>query len=186
MSHLCKAPAAPLGYIRGMRFSASVILLGLASLVLPDAAAAVRSCDGAGPLPSVAAARATIAQAAWIGGVWIGTAPGLSVEEHWTPAAGGAMLGIGRTLRGAQMSGFEFLCIAEREGSLVYAAMPNGRAPATLFMLTRITDDSATFENPSHDFPKLIRYSRLADGSLQTTISAGADDRGESFLLKRR
>lgn len=96
------------------------------------------------------------------------------------------MLGIGRTLRGAQMSGFEFLCIAEREGSLVYAAMPNGRAPATLFMLTRITDDSATFENPSHDFPKLIRYSRLADGSLRTTISAGADDRGESFLLKRR
>jgi hypothetical protein len=96
------------------------------------------------------------------------------------------MLGIGRALSGAQMSSFEFLCIVERDGSLAYAAMPNGRMPPTYFMLTGITADSATFENPSHDYPRLIRYSRLPDGSLQTTISAGGDERARSFVLKKQ
>jgi hypothetical protein len=126
------------------------------------------------PLP-VKGIPARIAQAEWIGTTWIGaTANGGSVEERWTPAASGAMLGIGRTVRGATMTGFEFLCIAEREDTLVYFAMPNARMPATPFVLTAATAGSLTFENPSHDFPKLIRYSRLEDGSLETTIAAPA------------
>ncbi|HJR59993.1 MAG TPA: DUF6265 family protein [Vicinamibacterales bacterium] len=138
-------------------------------------------------LPSVKAAPATIAQAAWIAGTWIGSSgTATTVEERWTPPASGAMLAIGRTLSGQQMASFEFLCIVEREGTLAYTAMPNGRSPATYFMLTSITPDSATFENPSHDYPKLVRYSRLPDGSLQTTISAGGEVRARSVFLKRQ
>jgi hypothetical protein len=138
-------------------------------------------------LPKVTAPPATIAQAAWISGTWIGTTgTATTLEERWTPPASGAMLAIGRTLSGPQMSSFEFLCIVEREGSLAYTAMPNGRSPATYFMLTSITPDGATFENPAHDYPKLIRYSRLPDGSLQTTISAGGDVRARSFTLKKQ
>ena len=134
-------------------------------------------------LPQItSSAPATIAQAAWIAGTWIGS----GVEERWTPPASGAMLAIGRTLRGDQMASFEFLCIVERNGSLAYTAMPNGRTPATLFLLTTLTTDSATFENPAHDYPKLIRYTRLPDGSLQTTISAGGNAREQSFVLKRQ
>ena len=96
------------------------------------------------------------------------------------------MIGVGRTLRGAALGSFEFLCIAERDGTLVYIAMPDARTPATFFTLTSITADSATFENPSHDFPKLIRYSKLADGSLQTTISAGGTSKPTSFRLKKQ
>jgi hypothetical protein len=132
---------------------------------------------------------ATIAQAAWIAATWIGTSgttTTTTTEERWTPPASGAMLAIGRTLSGPQMSSFEFLCIVEREGSLAYVAMPNGRSPATYFMLTNITADSATFENPQHDYPRLIRYSKLPDGSLQTTISAGGDVRARSFTLKKQ
>ena len=146
---------------------------------LPAAAPAVS-------LPKVTTAPATIAQAAWIAGTWIGTSGTITTEERWTPAASGAMLALGRTLSGPQMSSFEFLCIVEREGTLAYTAMPNGRSPATYFMLTNITPDSATFENPSHDYPKLIRYTRLPDGSLQTTISAGGDLRARSSTLKKQ
>ena len=138
------------------------------------------------PLPKVTTVPATIAQAAWIGATWIGTSGTSTTEERWTPPASGAMLGMGRTLSGPQMSSFEFLCIVEREGTLAYTAMPNGRSPATYFMLTNITADSATFENPSHDYPRLIRYSKLPDGSLQTTISAGGDVRARSFTLKKQ
>jgi hypothetical protein len=96
------------------------------------------------------------------------------------------MLGIGRTLRNTQLSSFEFLCISERGGSLVYTAMPNGRSPATHFTLTAVSDDSATFENPGHDFPKVIRYGRRPDGSLETTISGEGGQRAQSFVLRRQ
>ena len=35
------------------------------------------------------------------------------------------------------MTAFEFLCIVERNGGLVYTAMPNARMPATDFTLTQ-------------------------------------------------
>jgi hypothetical protein len=142
-------------------------------------------------MPAITAAppsgpAATISQVAWIGGVWTGTAGQATVEERWTPPAGGSMIGVGRTLRNTVMAGFEFLCFTERGGTLVYSAMPNGRSPATHFTLSSITADTATFENPSHDFPQVIRYARRADGSLETTISALGGAKAQSFVLIKK
>jgi hypothetical protein len=82
------------------------------------------------------------------------------------------------------MSAFEFLCIVERDGGLVYQAMPNGRTPATDFHLTKIDADNAIFENPAHDFPKMIRYTKKADGSLEAVVSDGKG-KGQTFVFKR-
>lgn len=149
-----------------------------------------RRSDEAMPAPrpgaNVKKAPATIANVAWIAGTWIGATANGSVEERWTPAASGGMLGLGRTLRNTQMSGFEFLCISERDGSLIYSAMPNARSPATHFALTSVSADSATFENPGHDFPKVIRYTRRPDGSLETMIAGEGGLRPQTFVLKRQ
>ena len=96
------------------------------------------------------------------------------------------MLGVGRTLRNRSMVSFEFLCIAERQGGLVYTAMPNARTPATDFMSTTVSAGSVTFENPTHDFPKLIRYARLADGSLETTVGGDAKQKPQVIVLKKQ
>src|SRR5512134_3412708 len=121
--------------------------------------------------PPVAPAR--IAQVAWIAGDWINVTATGSVEERWSTAAGGGMIATSRTLRGTDvMTEFEFLCISERDGTLVYTAMPNA-GPATDFTLTKIDPDSATFENPTHDYPKLIRYAKRADGGMDATIQGG-------------
>ena len=131
-------------------------------------------------------AAATIADVAWIGGIWIGGTT-TTVEERWTPPAGGSMLAIARTIRANNvMAAFEFLCIVEREGGLVYTAMPNARMPPTDFTLTQFTAESATFENPAHDFPKMIRYTRRADGSLETTIAGQGGERPQSLVLKKQ
>lgn len=144
----------------------------------------------AAPAPasaSAVAAKATIAQVGWISGTWAGTtAGGATVEERWTPAATGSMMAISRTLRDNAMSAFEFLCIVERDGGLVYQAMPNGRSPATDFTLTKLEGETAVFENPTHDFPKMIRYSLLADGSLEATVSGAAGSKPQTFLFKKR
>jgi hypothetical protein len=151
----------------------------------PLPAPATSSAQGAKP------AAATIAQVAWIAGTWIGTsgttAP-ITVEERWTPPASGGMIGIGRTLRsgGTTLASFEFLCIAERQGGLVYLAMPDGRTTPTEFVATTVAADSATFENPSHDYPKLIRYTRKPDGTLETTIGGAAGQRTQSFVLTKQ
>jgi hypothetical protein len=129
-------------------------------------------------------ARATLTQLAWLAGVWSGGDGPLIVEERWTPAAGGAMLAVSRTLKGERLVAFEFLRIVEREGGLVYIAQPNGRPP-TEFTLTAMTADSATFENPLHDFPKMIRYSRRPDGSLEARVSDGGQ-KGESFVFRKQ
>ena len=128
-------------------------------------------------------ARASISQVGWIAGLWTGKDGGMSFEERWTPPAGGAMLAVSRTLKGDRMVAFEFLRIVERDGGLVYVAQPNGRPP-TDFVLTELTADSATFENPAHDFPKMIRYARRGDGTLEARISDGGQ-RAETFVFRR-
>jgi hypothetical protein len=127
-------------------------------------------------------ARGTIAQLAWLAGTWRGGDGSVRFEERWTPPAGGAMLAVSRTLKGDRMVTFEFLRIVERNGALIYIAQPNGRPP-TEFTLTAITADSVTFENPAHDFPKMIRYNKRADGSLEARVSDGGQ-KAETFVFK--
>ena len=130
-----------------------------------------------------APAPGTIAQLAWLAGTWKGGSGALAFEERWTPPSGGAMLAVSRTVEGERMVAFEFLRIVERDGGLVYIAQPNGRPP-TEFTLSAITADAATFENPSHDFPKVIRYARRPDGALEARVSDGAQ-RAETFVFRR-
>lgn len=83
------------------------------------------------------------------------------------------------------MTEFEFLCVYERDGSLVYAAMPNAAAP-TLFVLTSLGDSTAAFENPANAFPKKIQYTLKADGSLDATISGAPPRRPLTFTFKKQ
>jgi Domain of unknown function (DUF6265) len=118
-------------------------------------------------------ASATIGQVGWLAGSWIGGDGANPNEEHWMEPAGGAMLATARTVKGSRMVAFEFLRIVERDGGLVYLAMPGGRSPATEFVATAVEKTGITFENPSHDFPKVIRYALTGDGALEATISDG-------------
>lgn len=138
------------------------------------------------PAPAAAKATASIVQLAWLPGLWISTRGADTIEERWTTPAGGSMLALSRTVRGSLMVEFEFLCIVERDGGLVYTAMPNGRQPPTDFVLTSIEANGATFENPAHDFPKVIRYAKKADGTLEATISGAAGQKAITFLFKKQ
>ena len=135
------------------------------------------------PPPTAPKTPATIAQVAWMSGVWIGAS---GSDERWTTSMSGSMIGVARTARNNAMTAFEFLCIVERGGGLVYQAMPNGRNPATDFMLTRIESNSVTFENPAHDFPKAIKYTLQADGTLEAVVSGDPKQRALTFTFTRQ
>ena len=161
--------------------AATIIALAVVLGPLDEA----RAQRGATPRPGGApAARGTVAQLAWLAGTWSGGDGPVSFEERWTPPAGGAMLAVSRTLKGDRMVAFEFLRIVERDGRLIYIAQPNGRPP-TEFTLTAITADSVTFENPMHDFPKMIRYTKRADGGLEARVSDGGQ-KADTFVFTKR
>ena len=140
-------------------------------------------CSSVSPRAGGQAPRATIADVAWLAGTWANDGKPVLSEERWTPPAGGAMLAVARTVKGERMVAFEYLRIVEREGGLVYIAQPNGRPP-TDFTLTSFSAQSATFENPAHDFPKMIRYTLKPDGVLEAVISDGGK-RAQTFAFKR-
>lgn len=137
--------------------------------------------------PNVTVASATIASISWLAGDWVGVVGGNDVEERWMAPAGGAMIGTSRSTRGnpASMVEFEYLCIAQRHGGLVYTAMPNGGG-ATDFLLTKISADSATFENPDHDFPRAITYTKRADGGVDATISGAPGQRALTYSFRKK
>lgn len=97
----------------------------------------------------------------WMAGSWTGERNGTVMEEHWTTAGGGVMLGMHRDVRSGRAS-FEFLRIEKTSDSLVYQAMPGGR-PATPFPLKSATESRVVFENLEHDYPQRIIYWRDGD-----------------------
>jgi hypothetical protein len=114
-----------------------------------------------GPIHAQSTAR--IEDAAWLSGCWSFAGKDRFTEEHWLPPAGGAMLGLSRTIRGGKMVEFEFLALREIDGKLSYVAIPS-RQKETVFPLARHSPTELVFENPNHDFPQRVIYRRLPDG----------------------
>ena len=138
-------------------------------------------------LPSqdrAAPARATIADLGWLAGDWAGTQGRATIEERWTPAAGGAMLAVSRTIKDDRLAAFEYLRIVERDGGLVYIAQPGGRPP-TEFVLTELGKTRAVFENPRHDSPQRIVYELSAEGHLTASTGYAKGGPPQRFEFKR-
>jgi Domain of unknown function (DUF6265) len=119
-----------------------------------------------------------LASLKWLAGSWQLQKPGKVIDEHWTTPAGGMMMGMSRTVAGEKTLSFEFVRIEQRGESLVYVAQPEGR-PATEFTLESATENEVLFANLQHDFPKKIRYTRNADGSVTARIE---DATGKKFV----
>lgn len=127
----------------------------------------------------------TIADVSWIAGDWQTPAGGRrQIEEHWTAAAGGSMMGVSRTIAGDKTVEFEYLRIEQRADGVYYVAHPKARCPGTDFKLTRASATEAVFENPQHDFPKRIIYRKTEDG-LTASIDGGEGSKAMSFPFKR-
>ena len=98
----------------------------------------------------------------WLAGHWCSSDQGRQVDEVWLPEAGGTLLGMSRTLRGAKVESFEYTRIVSEAGVAQFHVQPNG-APATVFAQAARGDGWIRFENSAHDFPNRIEYRRDGD-----------------------
>jgi len=128
----------------------------------------------------LAAEEDPLAALAWISGIWEGESGNIRMEETWTRPAGGLILGVHRDLFPGGRSFFEYLRIERRGDEIFYIAAPRGEN-ATEFRLTELQDNGAVFENPEHDFPQKIAYTRDGD-TLRATIEGLANGERRSSV----
>jgi hypothetical protein len=127
---------------------------------------------GTGPEPS----SPTLADLAFMAGCWRGASgDGTTIEEYYTPPAANLILGVSRYVKGPRVTSYEFATIALEGGEIVLTPRPSGQQPVP-FRLTSLDSTGAVWENPAHDFPRLIAYRRGPADSLVARIEGPGRD----------
>jgi hypothetical protein len=153
------------------------------SILLAAAFAALGSeAFGQNPAPP-----AGIPDAAFLAGSWELVNGATRVEESWTCPGPDSMYATGRTLANGKTTFFEFLRIEARKDGVFYVAQPKGRPP-TDFKLTRHEAGVLVFENPEHDFPKRITYTKSGSDGLVARVEGDASsaEKAEEFRYTRK
>ena len=104
------------------------------------------------------------------------------VEEQWSRPCAGMMLGVGRVVDQGKTVFFEYLRIERRPLGVFYVAQPEGGA-ATEWKLVEQRANYAMFENPLHDFPRVVLYERK--GAHLVTIVTGIENGNERRVEHR-
>ncbi len=126
------------------------------------------------------AATAAAAEFDWLAGHWCGGGAERTIDEVWLPEAGGALLGMSRTVRGGGTESFEFMRLVPAGKDAGFHVQPNGVAP-TVFAIAGRGEGWVVFENPAHDFPNRIEYRR--DGAGLRASIAGPGEGGKTLEI---
>jgi hypothetical protein len=119
--------------------------------------------------PSGAQGRPTDALA-WLTGCWERRTPDGVIEEQWSSAVGGMLLGFSRTVRRDSVTEYEFVRIYNAGAdTLIYDAQPSRQA-RTEFRAVGPFEPEIVFANPAHDFPQRIVYRRVSKDSMIARI----------------
>lgn len=108
---------------------------------------------------------AQIVRAVWLTGCWEARSADRVVEEQWMAPRGRTMLSMTRTVHLDTLVDYGQVVLREKNGQLEYETHPFDQ-PMAVFVSTQITESSLLFENPLHDYPQRIGYTRHGADSL--------------------
>lgn len=140
------------------------------------------------------AAKATLADVAWIAGHWMGADGGNLSEEIWAPPEGDSMIGMWRYVSSGKARIFELLSITDdgtgpvmrlRHFDPKMVAREEKDRPVTLALVARKKDE-ATFEGPESSGAGNVRitYRRLSEKELAATLEKGGGK--QEFRFRRK
>ena len=121
----------------------------------------------------------------WLTGTWIRTnaGAGKSGYETWNKVSDSKLSGKGITLKGKEVIFTENLELIVKGNDIFYVVTVSGETKPVYFKLTAVSDNGFTCENPQHDFPKKITYSRSGN-HIKAVISG--DGRSVDYLFLRQ
>jgi hypothetical protein len=137
------------------------------------------------PWPAAAAACASLADLRWLLGDWAADGSKTSFHESWTELGPKTFEGSGieRAKTDGVVKGSEVLRLVEMAGDIFYISKVAHNELPVAFRLTGCDDGRFLFENPAHDFPRMLEYRRDGDDRLVVRVSDGGE---KGFTLEFR
>ena len=125
-----------------------------------------------------------IAQAEWLLGTWEYRDDSENVSyESWTKVNDNEFSGESYVLQGEDTIIFEIIQLTQKQDSIFYIAKVEGQNNnlPIRFALTSISENMMTFENPAHDFPQKIEYSKVDNKLMIAEISGLINGKEEVY-----
>jgi hypothetical protein len=130
-----------------------------------------------------------IKKAAWLIGTWESKTKRGIMYEHWRKIADTEFAGKSFMLKDNDTIVFETVRLVQERDSLFYIPTvknQNNDLPVR-FASKLITADKMVFENPKHDFPQIITYTKIGSDSLRAEVSgvANGQQRQQTFKMRK-
>ena len=126
----------------------------------------------------------------WLEGRWEKESEGLKTVEIWERQKNKTYQVKGFMLEGQDTIFSEAISVKPGKTGIEYVVViadQNNGQPVP-FKLTANTDSKAVFENPEHDFPKIISYTKTSPDSVKVEIKGSIKGKPalETYMLKKQ
>ncbi|MDA6070015.1 DUF6265 family protein [Flavobacterium sp. AC] len=126
----------------------------------------------------------------WLIGNWENKSPDGVITESWTRLNDSSFTASSYFIKGKDTLHFETIVLAQKGETLTYFATVKGQNDdkPVAFPSTAESDKQLVFENPKHDYPQKITYTKGADNTLTAEISGKLDGKvsSEKFVLVKK
>ncbi len=128
-------------------------------------------------------------KATWFLGNWENSSKEATFKELWKKKNDSSFVGESFVIVEKDTVFYEKIDLFESTDSLFYKVSvkdQNKEKPVSFYM-TKSNENELTFENPKHDFPNKIVYTKITKDSLVATIygKKGGKEMSETFSMKK-
>lgn len=130
-----------------------------------------------------------IKKAEWLIGTWENKTPKGSIYETWSKTNDNEFSGKSYIVKDKDTIVFENIQLVQEQDGLFYIPTVKSQNDALpiRFVVKTISETQLVFENPQHDFPQIISYTKITSDSLVAEISGtkNGKERKQEFPMKR-
>ena len=137
-----------------------------------------------------AAEKDKIKIADWLIGNWENTSPDGILTENWQKLNDSTFSAASYLIKGKDTIHFESVVLAQKGETLTYLATVKGQNDnkPVAFTSTNETENKLIFENPQHDYPQKITYTKGANNTLTTEVTGKLEGKvtTERFIMVKK
>lgn len=130
-----------------------------------------------------------IQKAEWLIGTWENKTQKGSIYETWTKTGDNEFSGKSYSVKDKDTIVFENIRLVQENKKMFYIPTVNNQNDGlpVRFAAKTISENQLVFENPEHDFPQIITYTKITSDSLIAEISGtkNGQKRKQTFPMKR-
>ncbi len=135
-------------------------------------------------------AKDKIKTADWLIGNWENQLEQGTLSESWEKANDSTFNGKSFFIKDKDTLNNETIVLSQKGNDLFYIPVVQGQNnnEPVIFKMTKADAKQLVFENPKHDFPQKISYTKITNDSIVAAISGVVNGKteGESYPMKRK